>query len=46
MGILCDETVLALTASRIPEVAKEAWAEAYRRHLVTERDIFAAEVGL
>ena len=46
MDILCDETVLALTASRYPEVAREAWAEAYRRHLVTDLDIFAAETGL
>lgn len=46
MDILCDETVLALMASHLPEVRKEAWAEAYRRGLVTERDIFAAEAGL
>lgn len=46
MDILCDDTVMALRACRIPEVAKEAWAEAYRRGLVTDRDIFAAEAGL
>lgn len=46
MDILCDETVMALRGSYIPEVAKEAWAEAYRRHLVTASDMFAAEVGL